>query len=86
MGGRPSGALQVEQHPLWAPCPGSLTRFYQWGSASQRIWSQRRSQRGMERRKEPERKDGEIQGQGKGEGPGETPGTHLLQGSSPLCP
>lgn len=79
---------QVEQHPLPAvptmppqPFRGSLTKFYQWESVSQRI----RRQTSKERRKEAERKDGEIQGQGKGEGPGWTSGAHLCQRNSPLC-
>lgn len=39
----PSPGAQHASQPL--PFPGSLTRFYQWKSVSQRVWRQRRSRK-----------------------------------------
>lgn len=95
-GGLPSGwtggataPLQPLPHdahhpPQPVPRPGSLTKFCQWESVSQRVWRQRRSRKGTERRKERERKDGEIGGPGEGEGLSGPQEHTLLQRNSPF--
>ena len=52
-GATPRPPAHHASQPL--PFPGSLTRFYQRESVSQRVWRQRRSRKGTERRKESER-------------------------------